>query len=68
MSKPSVKEIQTEFAKWGHVGCPLTMRDIEVCWRHRFGIEDIYGIGCDVAAGYSIEDVLPFYFKRECEI
>ena len=51
-------DIIREFAKYGFTDTPLTVSEMDQCIAMDFTIDMVYGIGCDVAAGYRFEDLL----------
>lgn len=49
---------QRDFAKHGFIGCPLTEGQLTHLYKLNIKLDLVYGIGCDVAAGFSFEEAL----------
>jgi len=57
MSRSSyTKTLQQWFAHYGFPDCPLTDQELAYLWRHDFGVEQAYSIGCDVSSGFAFND------------
>ena len=44
--------LQRDFARYGFISCPLSDEQITRLYRSNIKLEQAYGIGCDVAAGF----------------
>ena len=60
----TVAQIQQMFAKYGFVNTPLTVAEIEQCFKADFEEEEIFWLGCDLAAGYEWDEVIHLYDKE----
>lgn len=49
----AIAQIQQVFAFYGFTACPLTDAEILACLGD-YSDDEIYSIGCDVAAGFSL--------------
>lgn len=47
-----------DFATHGFVECPLSDEQLTQLYKMNVKLEDVYRIGCDVAAGFTIEQSL----------
>lgn len=53
-----VEDCQAMFARYGFTFCPLSAQDLAVCFEAKASLDDLYSIGCDVAAGYSLAQAM----------
>ena len=54
----TITDIIREFAKFGFTDTPLSIAQMENLIRLKVSMDDIYGVGCDMAAGYSYDESL----------
>ena len=60
----TVAQIQQMFAKYGFTETPLTVAEIEQCFKADFKEEEIFWLGCDLAAGHEWDEVIHLYDKE----
>lgn len=53
----AIAKIQRMFAFYGHVRCPLNNNEILTLWSD-YSDDEIYSIGCDVAAGFPLNEAI----------
>jgi hypothetical protein len=58
----TVTDVIRMFAKFGFTDTPLTCAQIEDCIRMGFDEDMIYGLGCDLAAGWRYNEVIDAYY------
>ena len=47
-----IETLKRDFAKYGFVVCPLTDEEITTLYNNNVKLDEAYGIGCDVHAGF----------------
>ena len=50
-----ITSAKREFASVGFIGCPLTDEQLVSLYKRNVKLEEVYGIGCDVAAGFDFD-------------
>ena len=60
----TVADIQQMFAKYGFTETPLTVEEIKYCFEKGFEEEEIFWLGCDLAAGYQWHEAIYLYLKE----
>jgi hypothetical protein len=53
-----ISTLQRDFAQYGFIGCPLTEDQMTQLYKLNIKLDQAYGVGCDVAAGFSFEEAL----------
>ena len=59
------QDAQYEFARYGFTSTPITEVEFEHCVSRGADLDDIYGIGCDIAAGFDLIEFLDMYLPIE---
>lgn len=62
--RPTFTEIVQEFTKYGFTQTPLNSGEIDRLIGLGMSRDDIYAIGCDCAAGFSLDDALEAHFRN----
>lgn len=53
-----INTLKREFAKFGFIECPLTDEELAHLYQQNIKLEQAYGIGCDVAAGFEFFEAM----------
>jgi hypothetical protein len=53
-----ISTLKRDFARYGFVGCPLSDEELAQLYKLNIKLDVAYGVGCDVAAGYTIQEAL----------
>lgn len=51
-----IAQAKRDFARFGFTETPLTDEQLTTLYRNNIKLDDAYGIGCDVAAGYGFAE------------
>ncbi len=49
---------QRTFAKYGFIGCPLTVDQLTTLYKRNIKLDVVYGVGCDVNCGHTFNQAL----------
>jgi len=62
----TITDIIREFAKFGFTDTPLSIAEMEHVIKRGWPMDTIYGLGCDLANGWRMNEVYHLY-EREVE-
>ena len=53
-----ITTLKRDFARYGFVATPLTDEQLTALYRANIKLDAAYGVGCDVAAGFSFDEAV----------
>jgi hypothetical protein len=62
-----IATIMRDFAFYGFTTCPLTDEQLTALYRANIKVDQAYGIGCDVGAGFSFDEAVSAATNKEIE-
>jgi hypothetical protein len=60
-----IATLKRDFARYGFVSTPLTDAQLTALYKQNIKLDQAYGIGCDVAAGFSFEEAVSADTNKE---
>ena len=53
-----ISTAKRDFARYGFIAPPLTDEQLAALYRKNIKLDHVYGIGCDVNAGFTLEEAI----------